>query len=223
MVAILVIGTLVALLVVDALVRMARSRRAATVAAPAPTPLRMADVTPPGGLFMAKGNTWLALQPKGTLRVGGTPLALRALGRLRSIDVPPTGRKVKKGQPLFTVKVGAREAAFRSPVDGEIVAVNPAVLENPDGLPAAAYQNWILEVRSEAPAAALENLPVAERAVQWVRREYDRLRDILVQVVSPNTAPEMADGGEPLAGVLELCDDRAWDEATSALLDPTAD
>jgi glycine cleavage system H protein len=227
MVPLLVIATIVAFIGVDLLVRTLTRRRAAASApavaprlAPAITP---ESVAPPAGLFLAPGNTWLRLLSNGNVRVGGTALLLRALGKPGAVGLPVEGKRVQKGEALFSVKFGSRNATFRAPVEGEVVALNRAVDAHPEFINAAPYESWFVELRPTNLAATVGTLPVAERAAQWARREYDRFKDLLAALTSPQgeLAPQLADGGAPFEGVCAQLPPEAWDAAVKSFLEVT--
>ena len=229
MVPILVIATLVAFVVLDFALR-AVARRRAEATAPLLAPRVLPSITPevvmpPSGLFVSPGNTWLRLLSNGHVRVGGTAMLLKALGRPGAVGLPPEGRRVRKGEPLFTVKVGSRKATFRSPVDGEVMALNRAVDAHPEILAERPFDSWFVEILPADLAAAVSTLPVAERAAQWVRREYDRFKDLVAALTSPGAGPaegealaRLADGGAPTEGAFEQLPPEAWEAAVKSFL-----
>lgn len=225
MVPILVIATIVAFIAIDLVVQtLARRRQAAGATAPAPRhapAITPESITPPAGLFLAPGNTWLRLLSNGNVRVGGTALLLRALGTAAAVGLPSEGRRVRKGEPLFSVKFGSRSATFRAPVDGEVVALNRAVDAHPETISAQPFESWFVELRPGDLATAVGKLPVAERAAHWARREYDRFKDLLAALTSPQgeLAPQLADGGAPVEGVCAQLPPEAWEAAVKSFLE----
>jgi len=121
------------------------------------------------------------------------------------------------------VKFGSRSATFRAPVEGEVVALNSAVDAHPEFISSAPFESWFVELRPTNLAETVNALPVAERAATWARREYDRFKDLLAALTSPQgeLAPQLADGGAPVEGVFAQLPPEAWDAAVKSFLDVT--
>ena len=206
MVPLLVIATVVAVVLVDLVVLAVSRRRGASRAAASEDLAAIApeSVSPPAGVFVDKGHTWLALEADGDVRVGATALLLRAFGAPDAVEVPTDGQKVRRGEPLFSIRVGERKATFRSPVDGVVVGANPALRHTPARLWERPFEEWVVTLRGEDLAPAISEMSVAERAAEWMRREYGRLQDALVHRVRGGSGalPQMADGGALLEGAL---------------------
>ncbi len=209
MVPIIVLLVLVALVALDFVV-LAVAQRRLSVAAPAGAHATVSaftpeDALPPAGLFVSPGNTWLRLRPNGTVRIGGTALAMGALGRPNAVHLPAAGSRIHKGDPLFSLQMTGRQATFRSPLE--------TIAEH-------AFNDWAVEIRPDDLAAAVAALPVADRAAAWTRREYDRLKDIVVALTAPPgmEAPALADGGALTENALSHLRPEAWKVAVDALL-----
>lgn len=89
----------------------------------------------------------------GVAWVGITKYAQEALGDLVFVELPPVGKKVKKGEYFAVVESVKTAAEIYSPVDGEITAVNDAMpgdlemIKSPVG-----EQGWIAQIKISDPS-----------------------------------------------------------------------
>jgi len=169
----------------------------------------------PRGLFFDRGHTWLRLRPSGEVRVGIDDFAQALIGRIDTIEMPAVGQELKRGVTMIELKQGNRSAAFVSPIDGVVTAINESLLRHAEGLKQTPYlQNWLVTVRPTGLSASLKHLLVAEDAVQWLTGELQRFRDF-VSGVAPQVAlvgDALQDGGQPVDGLLERMDAQVWDK-----------
>lgn len=230
MVAILVLLTIIVFLTVDYFVERARVRSAA--AAPAvfarPRSVRApADVTAlPAGVFAGPGHAWLELRPAGDVRLGADRVPLTLLGGVDAVELAPEGSVLHRGDPVAVLRKGGREIKLRTPVDGEVTAVNPAVEERPDALDEKPFgAGWLVRLAPSHLGESLKRLFVAEGAAEWMRRELSRLRDLLVGFGDRPAlaAATLPDGGLPIEGLAAALSDDEWRTLTEALFDPAAD
>jgi glycine cleavage system H protein len=63
--------------------------------------------------------------------VGVTDYAQAQLGDIVFIELPPVGKKIRKGEPLATVESVKAASELFSPVSGEVVEVNSALEKTP--------------------------------------------------------------------------------------------
>jgi hypothetical protein len=114
---------------------------------------------------------------------------------------------------MIRLKQGTRSAAFVSPVEGVVTAVNQTLLRSAEALKQTSYQqNWLVTVKPTGLSATLKDLLVAEDAVHWLKGEMRRFRDF-VSGFAPQVAlvgETLQDGGQPVDGLLERMDDQVW-------------
>ena len=168
----------------------------------------------PRGLFFDRGHTWVQVRPSGDVRVGIDDFAQALIGRIDAVEMPAVGQEVNRGAPILRLKQGGRPAAFVSPVDGVVTAVNESLLRSAEALRQTPYHhNWIVAVKPTSLSANLKNLLIADEAVQWLKGELQRFREF-IGGVAPQVAvvaETLQDGGQPIDGVLEKVEDRVWE------------
>ena len=75
-------------------------------------------------------HEWL-LKEGDTITVGITEHAASELGDLVFIELPEQGIKVQKNQQIVVIESVKAASDIMAPLDGEIVEVNAAIVENP--------------------------------------------------------------------------------------------
>lgn len=131
----------------------------------------------PGGAFVAPGHAWIRIDPSGQVRVGLDDFARKALGAIDAVILPAAGSAVKRGEPLFTVKRGARAVRFLSPVTGQVAQANATLLADPGAVARSPYdRGWVCVVQPSALAAELPALRIGRPVVDWYQEEIGRLK-----------------------------------------------
>ena len=109
----------------------------------------------PGDLKYAKSHEWVRISGD-TAVVGITDHAQHELTDVVFVELPATGRSVKAGEACAVVESVKTASDIYSPVSGEIVAVNSAVVDNPALVNTAPYgDGWFYKIKlSKAGEAA---------------------------------------------------------------------
>ena len=84
----------------------------------------------PSDLKYAKSHEWIRVSGD-TATVGITDHAQAELTDIVFVELPATGRKVKAGEACAVVESVKTASDIYSPVSGEIIDVNAAVVDNP--------------------------------------------------------------------------------------------
>ncbi len=89
--------------------------------------------------------------------VGITDHAQEQLGDVVFVQHPGIGRKVKQGENCAVVESVKAASDIPAPVSGEIVGVNPLVVDAPEKLNQEPYSAWLFRLRpgNAAELAAL--------------------------------------------------------------------
>jgi glycine cleavage system H protein len=101
----------------------------------------------PEDLRYSKEHEWLRLED-GTATIGITHHAQEEMGDLVFVELPAAGDSVATGKVLGTVESVKAVSELFSPVDGEVVAVNVALVDRPELVNQDPYgEGWLLRVR----------------------------------------------------------------------------
>lgn len=109
----------------------------------------------PADLKYTASHEWVRIEADGTATVGITDHAQAALGDLVFIELPNAGRKLKAGEACAVVESVKAASDVYAPVDGEVVAVNDAIVSAPEKVNEDAYASWLFKLKpADASAAA---------------------------------------------------------------------
>lgn len=108
--------------------------------------------TIPNDLKYAKSHEWVRVTGD-TAVVGITDHAQHELTDIVFVELPSVGRKVKAGEACAVVESVKTASDIYSPVSGEIVEVNTAVVDNPSLVNTAPHaEGWFYKIKLSAPA-----------------------------------------------------------------------
>lgn len=75
-------------------------------------------------------HEWLRVEGDAVV-VGITEHASEALGDVVFVELPEVGRRVSVGDEICVIESVKAASDIRAPLDGEIVAINPEIVDNP--------------------------------------------------------------------------------------------
>jgi len=105
----------------------------------------------PSDLKYAKSHEWVRVSGD-TATVGITDHAQHELTDIVFVELPAQGRQVKAGEACAVVESVKTASDIYSPVSGEIIEVNPAVVENPALVNTAPDQGgWFYRIKLSNP------------------------------------------------------------------------
>jgi glycine cleavage system H protein len=110
--------------------------------------------TIPTELRYSKSHEWVRRENDGTVTIGITDHAQDLLGDMVFVELPEPGREVEAGQECAVVESVKAASDVYSPINGEVVAVNDAIADNPELVNKEPYgSGWMMRIK---PAAAAE-------------------------------------------------------------------
>lgn len=215
--AIFILLTFVLFIIANVIVRKIKTKKANKKSINSgtniPFSLKVEDLVLPTGLFFHPGHTWAKIDVSGKIKVGLDDFAQKIFGKIDGIKLRKVGDTINRGERIFTVKQGKRQAAFNSPVDGIITSINEEVTNDPSVLKDNPYEKgWIYSIKPTNLATNIKSLSVAEDAMNWLKNEVRRFDKFISEnfVRDKKLGKTMADGGIPVEGVVEHMDDLSW-------------
>ena len=103
----------------------------------------------PRNLKYATSHEWACVEDDNVVRVGITDFAQEQLGDLVYIELPELGRKINAQEQCAVVESVKTASDLYSPVSGEIVAVNLALVDGPEQVNDDPYRAWIFCVKAD--------------------------------------------------------------------------
>lgn len=154
----------------------------------------------PSDRMYHRGHTWIKQGEDGTFTIGLDDFAQRLMGTPDAIELPSVGKKLELNSDAWNMKKGNSSLRILSPLDGEVVAVS-------DG-----SEGWFLKIKPAAETVDTKHLLNAQEAVSWIRREFDRLQNLLAD---PKLGLTLADGGTPMQDFTAVYPQKNWDKIYS--------
>lgn len=106
-------------------------------------------------LYDVDNNIWYREEADGTVKLGMTTVAVAMAGQLVAFTPKKTGRKVEAGKSCATIESGKWVGPAKIAFNGEVVAVNEALVAKPNTANADPYgAGWLITVKPENWAAA---------------------------------------------------------------------
>jgi glycine cleavage system H protein len=106
----------------------------------------------PSDLRYAKSHEWVRVAA-GLATVGITDHAQHELTDIVFVELPAVGRTLKAGESCAVVESVKTASDIYSPVSGDVVEVNPAVVANPALVNTEPYAGgWFYKVKLSVPA-----------------------------------------------------------------------
>jgi len=166
----------------------------------------------PGDRSYHPGHSWLAEERQNVVRVGIDEFAAAVLGKLDKISLPSRGQWIRQGQKAFSFSRDGKETQMVSPTEGEVLAVNPEVLQNPGLLRRDPYgAGWLFTMNVPDEESTSRNLVPKGLIAEWMRDAVDRLYARQPQLAGAVAA----DGGRPAEDLASLLPEIDWQELTA--------
>lgn len=108
----------------------------------------------PESLLYAKTHEWAAVDKANNIAtVGISKFALEALTDLVFLELPAEGATVTSGESFGEIESVKAVSDLYSPVDGEVVEVNSALVDQLETLNEMSYDDaWMIKVKMSNPA-----------------------------------------------------------------------
>jgi glycine cleavage system H protein len=173
------------------------------------------------------GHAWARLSSGDDIAtVGWDDFARRLVGPAEEFRLPEPGTMLQAGAPGWSVGAGGRELEMLAPVDGEVQAVNAAVLEDPTLASRDPYgKGWLMRVKVPSREPVRRNLLAGRLARSWSELAERALQGIAAEAPDAALGAVLADGGEPSVGLARALAPDSWEEVVQRffLLEPDID
>jgi glycine cleavage system H protein len=159
------------------------------------------------------GHGWLHRERLHVVKIGMDEFSAALAGRIDKIELPKPGHWLRQGQKAWTLLRGAEKTDMVSPIEGEIVEVNPEVLNNPSLLRSDPYgKGWLMTVFVPDEESTSRNLLPKALVGGWMRQAVEKLYAMQPQMAGAVAA----DGGRPAEDLFAaLPAGSSWNQVTS--------
>ena len=118
-------------------------------------------------------DVWVRFEDD-TVVVGMTDIGQSLAGRFIYAHIKEAGRHIEAGKSIATVESSKWVGPVRTPVAGEIIAVNEKVEENPDMINKSPYNDgWIARLKGKDIAEAMNRLVTGKAAVEVYKKKIE--------------------------------------------------
>ncbi|OIQ18242.1 MAG: glycine cleavage system protein H [Bacteriovorax sp. MedPE-SWde] len=114
----------------------------------------------PAELRYTKEHEWAKLDGE-IITVGITDFAQSSLGDIVFVELPEVGDSIDKEGTFGVVESIKSASDLYSPITGEVVEINEALVDTPDALNSDPYGSWMVKLKTTNPSE-LEELLSAE-------------------------------------------------------------
>lgn len=115
----------------------------------------------PTELKYTQDHEWVRLEGDKAW-VGVTHHAQKQLGDIVFVELPPVGRKARRGEQLATVESVKAVGEVFAPLSGEIIEVNTALIGSPDLVNKDPHvRGWLFALRLSSPVEVADLLDAA--------------------------------------------------------------
>ncbi len=127
----------------------------------------------PEVLKYTKEHEWVRVEDDLVI-IGITDYAQDALGEIVYIELPSEGDEVTKGEPFGAVESTKSVSDLYSPISGEVVEVNEALLDSPEAINEDPYgEGWMVKVKPYDPSE-LEDLMDSDEYTEFIEKQSEK-------------------------------------------------
>jgi glycine cleavage system H protein len=120
-------------------------------------------------LFYSQDHEWVKVKGDKAY-IGITDFAQHALGSIVYVELPEVDAEFSAGDTFGTVESVKAASDMIIPVDGTVVELNEAIVDDPALVNEDAFENWMIVVQL-SDKAQLENLLSAEAYEEFCSKE----------------------------------------------------
>jgi len=96
--------------------------------------------------------------------------------------LPSIGTTLESGDTLFEISGNEKTLLFYTPIEGDIVHINPDILDNPSLASMSPYERgWILTIEPMDILRASKELLSGRSAKEWLKHEFSEFHDLVRQ------------------------------------------
>ncbi len=174
----------------------------------------------PKGIFLDPTHSWAFLEPSGAARIGVDNFLLSTTGQIKYSKVRQPGEVINRGDVMSVLEQDGKQLKVYSPISGVIKQRNSKPGESGDNL----YDlGWLYRVEPENWTRDMQKLLFAQKAEDWIRKEFDRLKDFFAfSTQKYGYNPELVilqDGGELMEQALRQMPEDIWEEFQAEFID----
>ncbi len=213
MTVILVLLTLVAFLTADYLIQLFRAKKAGEAIRACVSSMVEALRQVPADVQLAVNHMWVKQEKGAVVTIGIDEFVAKFFGAVDRILLPETGAPAGS----ILLQDGERAIALTVPVQGRVIAVNPAVLRSASAAWSDPYgTGWLMRIQ---PCSTPSNSKmVSSQPQQWLKDQVSLAREFFLQREGSGNYALMQDGGAIVDGIMKYYEADVWEEFSGKFL-----
>jgi len=175
----------------------------------------------PAGTFISPEHTWVSIEMNGEVRIGIDDFIQKTIGKIDEIVLPKLDRKIRRGEPLFTIKQNSKTLTFPSPVSGDVSKINQDLKDHTKLLNVKPYEGgWVCTIEAINLMDDLQRLRIGESTIAWYQKEIDKLKEMFGRFNKEKHDTDTDAKGHKRNEkyVLESMDFEVWEEFSKSFL-----
>jgi glycine cleavage system H protein len=121
------------------------------------------------GLYYSKDHEWVKVEGEKAY-IGITDYAQHSLGNIVYVELPEVGAELSAGDVLGVVESVKAASDVYTPLDGKVLEVNNAIVDDPSLVNNDPYGSWMVLVELK-DKSQLDNLMTAEEYKKFLDEE----------------------------------------------------
>lgn len=216
MTVLLVLGTFLAFIVLDYVLNGRKAVQTVSAHAPAAAAAHLGSdyvdgFLVPTSVSYHNGHSWLLRERQNVMRMGADEFAAALAGKIEKIELPKPGQWIRQGQKVISFFRNGEKTEMVSATEGEVMAINTEVVENPSLLRQDPYgKGWLLSVHVPDEENTTRNLIPRMLVGDWMREAVQRLYAHQPQMAGAVAA----DGGRPAEDLMAALPGVDWKTVT---------
>ena len=153
------------------------------------------------------GHTWALGESPTLVRIGMDEFASKLIGKLERIALPQRGKWIRQGQKIWTLYRNGTSVDMVSPIEGSIVDINEAAINDPEVARKDPYgEGWLVTVQSPDAKTNFRNLLGGAMARWWTEESASRLQRRMPMALGALAQ----DGGVAMDDLADQLPDENW-------------
>ena len=178
---------------------------------PAATDLVYGFQVPDNRRFHA-GHGWALRERKNVVRIGVDDFAAHLAGRIERLELPKPGQWIRQGERTWKVFRNGIAADMVSPIEGEVLEINPEVVKDPSLLRRDPYgAGWLMSVHVPDEEATTRNFIPRDLVRNWMESVVEKLYSRQPELAGAVAA----DPGTPVEDLAEALPGSNWSSLTA--------
>ncbi len=134
--------------------------------------VKIGEYDMPEDLYYHKRHMWVRVEEDGNARIGINDFTQKMAGDIVYVDVPPKGDVLTQDLDYGTLESGKWVGKVVSPISGEVIEENEAVIDDPTLVNRDPYgDGWIAVVKPSNLESELKNLLHGSAVDGWLKKE----------------------------------------------------